>query len=65
MKKIKDTYKIVGKNFIHKKSGNLYQVSQLAYRESDLDVVVIYHDVNLVHWVRPLSEFLDGRFVLA
>lgn len=65
MKKIKDTYKIVGKNFIHKKSGNLYQVSQLAYRESDLEVVVIYHDVNLVHWVRPLSEFLDGRFVLA
>lgn len=65
MKKIKDTYKIVGKNFIHKKSGNLYQVSQLAYRESDLEVVVIYHDVNMVHWVRPLSEFLDGRFVLA
>lgn len=65
MKKIKDTYKIVGKNFIHKKSGNLYQVSQLAYRESDLEVVVIYHDVNMVHWVRPLSAFLDGRFVLA
>ena len=65
MKKIKDTYKIVGKNFIHKKSGNLYQVSQLAYRGSDLEVVVIYHDVNMVHWVRPLSEFLDGRFVLA
>lgn len=65
MKKIKDIHKIVGKNFIHKKSGNLYQVSQLAYRESDLEVVVIYHDVNMVHWVRPLSEFLDGRFVLA
>ena len=65
MKKIKDTYKIVGKNFIHKKSGNLYQVSQLAYRESDLEVVVIYHDINMVHWVRPLSELLDGRFVLA
>ena len=65
MKKIKDTHKIVGKNFIHKKSGNLYQVSQLAYRESDLEVVVIYHDVNMVHWVRPLSEFLDGRFVLS
>ena len=65
MKKIKDTHKIVGKNFIHKESGNLYQVSQLAYRESDLEVVVIYHDVNMVHWVRPLSEFLDGRFVLA
>lgn len=65
MKKIKNTHKIVDKNFIHRKSGNLYQVSQLAYRESDLEVVVIYHDVNMVHWVRPLSEFLDGRFVLA
>lgn len=65
MKKIKDTYKIVGKNFIHKKSGNLYQVSQLAYRESDLEVMVIYHDEDMVHWVRPVSEFMDGRFVLA
>lgn len=65
MKKIRDTHKIVGKNFIHLKSGGLYQVSQLAYRESDLEVVVIYHDENMVHWVRPLSEFLDGRFVLA
>ena len=65
MKKIKDIHKIAGKNFILKKSGNLYQVSQLAYRESDLEVVVIYHDVNMVHWVRPLSEFLDSRFVLA
>lgn len=65
MKKIRDTYKIVGKNFIHKKTGRLYQVSQLAYRESDLEVMVIYHDEDMVHWVRPVSEFMDGRFVLA
>lgn len=44
MKKIRDTHKIVGKNFIHKKTGRLYQVSQLAYRESDLEIMVIYHD---------------------
>ena len=65
MKKIRDTHKIVGKNFIHKKTGRLYQVSQLAYRESDLEVMVIYHDEDMVHWVRPVSEFMDGRFVVA
>ena len=65
MKKIRDTHKIVGKNFIRKKTGRLYQVSQLAYRESDLEVMVIYHDEGMVHWVRPVSEFMDGRFVLA
>ena len=40
----------------------MYQVVNLAYCEEDLEVVVIYHDESLVHWVRPLSEFLNGRF---
>ena len=65
MKKIRDTHKLVGQNSIHKKTGRLYQVSQLAYRESDLEIMVIYHDEDMVHWVRPVSEFMDGRFVLA
>lgn len=62
MNKIRDIYRIVGKNFLHIKSGRIYQVVNLAYREEDLEVVVIYHDESLVHWVRPLSEFIDGRF---
>lgn len=62
MNKIRDVYRIVGKNFLHIKSGRIYQVVNLAYREEDLEVVVIYHDESLVHWVRPLSEFIDGRF---
>lgn len=62
MEKIRDVYRIIGKNFIHLKTGRMYQVVNLAYREEDLDVVVIYHDESLIHWVRPLSEFLDGRF---
>ena len=41
MKQIKEYRRIVGMNFIHKKTGRLYQVSQLAYRESDLEVMVI------------------------
>ena len=62
MNKIRDIYRIVGKNFLHIKSGRIYQVVNLAYREEDLEIVVIYHDESLVHWVRPLSEFIDGRF---
>ena len=62
MNKIRDIYRIVGKNFLHVKSGRIYQVVNLAYHEEDLEVVVIYHDESLVHWVRPLSEFIDGRF---
>lgn len=62
MNKIRDEYRIVGKNFLHVKTGRVYQVVNLAYRERDLEVVVIYHDESMVHWVRPLSEFMDGRF---
>jgi len=62
VEKIRDVYRIIGKNFIHLKTGRMYQVVNLAYREEDLEVVVIYHDESLIHWVRPLSEFLEGRF---
>lgn len=62
MNKIRDIHRIVGKNFLHIKSGRIYRVVNLAYREEDLEVVVIYHDESLVHWVRHLSEFIDGRF---
>ena len=62
MKKIRDEYRIIGKNFVHLKTGRVYQVVNLAYRERDLEVVVIYHDESMVPWVRPLSEFMDGRF---
>lgn len=62
MKKIRDEYRIIGKNFVHQKTGRVYQVVNLAYRVSDLGVVVVYHDESMVHWVRPLSEFMDGRF---
>ena len=62
MNKIRDEYRIVGKNFTHLKTGRVYQVVNLAYRESDLEIVVVYHDEYMVHWVRPLSEFMDGRF---
>lgn len=62
MNKIRDEYHIVGKNFTHLKTGRVYQVVNLAYCESNLEIVVVYHDESMVHWVRPLSEFMDGRF---
>lgn len=39
MNKIRDEYRIVGKNFLHIKTGRVYQVVNLAYRESDLVVI--------------------------
>lgn len=62
MNKIRDEYHIVGKNFTHLKTGRVYQVVNLAYCESNLEIVVVYHDESMVHWVQPLSEFMDGRF---
>ena len=62
MNKIRDEYHIVGNNFTHLKTGRVYQVVNLAYHESNLEIVVVYHDESMVHWVRPLSEFMDGRF---
>ncbi|MFU1607375.1 DUF1653 domain-containing protein [Sulfitobacter pontiacus] len=46
----------------HKKTGHIYSVTALAIEEATLLPVVCYTggDGNL--WVRPASEFFDGRF---
>lgn len=49
----------------HKKSDYRYIVITHALLENDLSTVVVYQradDCGPV-WVRPLSEFLDGRFI--
>ena len=51
--RIVDTYFLIGKNFKHRKTETVYHVTSL----------VIYHDADLVYWARPLSEFVDGRFI--
>lgn len=61
--RIRDTYFLIGRNFRHRKTGTIYQVTSLAYNESTLEPLVIYHDADLVYWARPLSEFVDGRFM--
>lgn len=48
--------------FKHKKTGKKVFVSSLAICESDLSVMVLYIEKSGVIWVRPLKEFIDGRF---
>lgn len=47
----------------HKKTGGIYGVVCNATRESDGVLLVVYRNVETGdRWVRPASEFNDGRF---
>ena len=47
----------------HKKTGGIYGVVCNATRESDGELLVVYRNVATgERWVRPASEFNDGRF---
>jgi hypothetical protein len=46
----------------HLKSGNLYQVISHGVMKADLTPVVIYRNRSGQTWVRPRTEFNDGRF---
>lgn len=51
--------------FRHKKTGGLYRVIAFGRTEATLDPVVIYQSVGTLEphvWVRPLTEWIDGRF---
>lgn len=54
----------VGSLWKHKKTSTIYTVKDIAILESDLSLVLSYKELGAskVHWIRPLSEFLDGRF---
>jgi hypothetical protein len=54
-----------GTGWSHQKSGGLYTVIGPAIREADMVPCILYHDLtdDRVWWIRPASEFLDGRFV--
>lgn len=51
----------------HVKSGGIYNIIHFALREKDLEPLVVYREHKpgeaTPTWTRPLSEFLDGRFV--
>lgn len=52
--------------YLHRKSGHRYEVTGQAILEKDLTPVVLYHREGSGGpvWVRPLDEFMDGRFTL-
>ena len=55
----------VGSLWRHVKSDTLYTVKDIVVVESDLTLAVSYKrlgDNSRLHWLRPLDEFLDGRF---
>ena len=55
----------IGSLWRHIKSDTLYTVKDLVVMESDLTFAVSYKflgDTSRLHWLRPLDEFLDGRF---
>jgi hypothetical protein len=51
----------LGSNWQHRKGG-WYTVVALGVVESDLTPAVVYRSRGGRVWIRPLSEFLDGRF---
>lgn len=56
----------IGSIWRHLRTENLYTVKDIVVRENDLTVCVSYQNLMIgsqVHWIRPLDEFLDGRFV--
>lgn len=49
--------------FRHKKTGGVYRIVNLAIQEADLTSVVVYaNEATGAAWVRPASEFFDGRY---
>ncbi|SNY93404.1 hypothetical protein SAMN04515647_3699 [Cohaesibacter sp. ES.047] len=49
---------------VNLKSGEKYCVLHVGLLEADLEPVVIYENRDRRVWVRPVSEFLDGCFVV-
>ena len=53
-----------GQRYRHKKTRGTYRVACVARIEATLELVVVYvSEKDQSAWVRPLNEFLDGRFV--
>ncbi len=53
-----------GSRWRHVKRGTTYAVVDTGIIEATMTTCVIYKaDADGTTWVRPLSEFVDGRFV--
>lgn len=52
----------IGSKWRHLKGG-AYEIVTNARNEATLEAVVVYRDEIVgMTWVRPLAEFIDGRF---
>ncbi|MEV5033661.1 hypothetical protein MRBLMC3_002898 [Sphingobium sp. LMC3-1-1.1] len=53
--------KLVGKNFVHRGSGDSYQLLALAHTESGNELVAVYclNALSRLKFTRPIAEFLD------
>lgn len=50
-------------NYRHVKSGGLYRLLSLGLLEATLEPMVVYQNIKTCEvWIRPQSEFFDGRF---
>lgn len=52
--------------WVHVKGGR-YRIQEIAINEADMTPVVVYraiHGKSVAPWVRPATEFFDGRFTL-
>lgn len=47
---------------MHLNSRDMYEVMADGFMERDMSNVVIYRNEDNVYFVRPSSEFYDGRF---
>ena len=55
---------LVGHRYQHKKTGGTYRVMCVARIEVTTELAVVYEsEKDQTKWVRPLHEFVDGRFV--
>ena len=57
----------IGSLWQHVKSGSLYRVEGICLVEANCEPAIIYHlhmaeAGQMIRWMRPASEFLDGRF---
>lgn len=49
----------------HVKTGGIYRILGAALIEADMKVHILYspHDSEWPVWSRPITEFMDGRFI--
>lgn len=65
---------LTGSVYVHAKTGKFYEIICPARLEADESVAIVYRACRIGQepveqygpvWVRPLAEFMDGRFVEA